>query len=87
MTPSCKEIKLTSVFAADLSDLDSVAPPVKLDTSMMFTVQPRTDPKDLKRKNYNRQERTNVFSKCITSETRLTSPGLGLFSRRRWPED
>lgn len=37
--------KLTSVLAADLLVLTSVVPP--FDTSTTFTVQPRTEPKDL----------------------------------------
>lgn len=44
--PSSVEMKLTKVLTAALSDLDSGAPPVE--TSMIFTVQPRTDPKDLR---------------------------------------
>lgn len=39
-------MKLTSVLAPDLSDLDSAASPG--DTSMMITVQARAAPKDLK---------------------------------------
>ena len=45
LSPS-SAMMLTSVLVADLSDLDTTAPPV--DTSMTITVQDRAAPKELK---------------------------------------
>lgn len=49
--PSSTAMKLTKVLAAALSVLDSEAPLLVLDTSMMFTVHFRTLPNDLRGKN------------------------------------
>lgn len=42
-------MKSIRVLAPDFGDPESAPPSMELDTRMTFTVQPRTDPKDLRR--------------------------------------
>lgn len=78
--PPSVEMKLTKVLTAALSDLDSGAAPVE--TWMIFTVQPRTVPKDLRGRELEQQ--TPEIRVSVTSGTRLTSPARGLSSPPCW---